>query len=400
MIQFSKSIEGFRNHVPVTQECSYLVTASTGLIPDFVYEGVRRYQDERYLKGGDSTWLYEDKTVGTLEMMERSKKAIGQMLGCDSTEIAFGQSATQMFTMVTEGIDYASDANVVTVGEGWIGNRFAWQKREREGLQVRYVKPVNGIITAEQIIEQCDEHTAAVTVNLVESATGYRVDIDALGTFCSEKHILLFVDAVQAAGVLSVDVKKSKIDFLVGNDYKWMMNFCGTGYAYIGAKVEPLIKHWGAGWMSDKDRFDTSKKYLELRSDAGKFEIGYPHADGIYGLGLVAMQYNLIGSEKIENYVCSLADYCRKRAENTQGISIAYGMPASGRCQIVLLSLESSLGITDDDFAKAGVIVPSLGEPDSSGRYRMRLSFHYYNNQEDVDRFFSVIERAQIRQER
>ena len=394
MINFSKSIEAFREHVPVTREWAYLITASTGLVPDFVYDGVRRYHEERYLKGGDSTWLYDGGTVGTLEMMERSKTAIGQMIGCDSSRIAFGQSATQMFSLVTAGIDYPRGSNVVTVGDGWIGNRFVWQKREREGLEVRYVMSENGMITAEQIMEQCDEHTAAVTVNLVESAAGYRVDIDALGTFCRERGILLFVDAVQAAGVLKIDIEKSHIDFLVGNDYKWLMNFCGTGYAYIGARVEPLIRHWGAGWMSDKDRFDTSKKYLELRSDAGKFEIGYPHADGIYGLGLAAMQYNLIGSEKIEDYVCSLADYCRERAESTQGVSVTYEMPAAGRCQIVLLSLEKSLDICDEDFKNAGVYAPSLGSPDVSGAYQMRLSFHYYNNREDVDRFFSVIERA------
>lgn len=394
MINFSNSLEDFRRHVPVAGQCAYLITASTGLIPDFIYDGVRRYHEERYRKGGDSTWLYEDGIVGTLEMMERSKAAIGEMIGCSSAQIAFGQSATQMFTMVTEGIDYDPGANVVTVGEGWIGNRFAWQKRESEGLEVRYVKAENGVITAEDLINQCDEHTAAVTVNLVESNTGYRVDIDKLGTFCTEHGILLFVDAVQAAGALSIDVKKSKIDFLVGNDYKWMMNFCGTGYAYIGPKVEPLIRHWGAGWMSDQDRFDTSKSHLQLRQDAGKFEIGYPHADGIYGLGLAAMQYNLLGKEQIETYVCSLAEECQKQAESIPGIHCTYNMPQEKRCQILLLSLEKSLSVSDEDFKKARVVVPAMEEKNSSGDRTMRLSFHYYNNREDIERFFSVIRQA------
>lgn len=120
MTDFSRDIDGFRAKVPVTKEWAYLITASTGLVPDFVYEGARRYMDARYLAGGDSVWEYPDAGVGTLEMMERSKRAIGTMLGCAPERICFGQSATQMFTMVTESIDYAPDANVVTVGEGWI----------------------------------------------------------------------------------------------------------------------------------------------------------------------------------------------------------------------------------------------------------------------------------------
>lgn len=392
MIDFSRSIEEFRSHVPATAEASYLLTASTGLIPDFVYQGVRRYMDDRYLRGGDSRWEYPDGDVGTLEMLDRSKSALGKMLGCDASHLTFGQSATQMFTMVTEGIDYPSEANVVTVGEGWIGNRFAWQKREANGLEVRYAKSENGLITAESLMALCDQRTAAITVNLVESDTGYRADIEKLGRFCRERGILLFVDATQAAGALKIDLSKTPIDFLVGNDYKWMMNFCGTGYAYLSDRVASLVSHWGAGWMSDTERFNTSKKHLTLREDAGRFEIGYPHADGIYGLGLVASQYALLGAEAIENYVCELASYCRECAARMPGVNICYDIPKDRESQILVLSFDDRFKITDDDFKKAKVVVPSLGVKDPSGNYRMRLSFHYYSNRSDVDRFFEVLE--------
>lgn len=394
MINFSKDIEGFRAHVPVTKDWAYLITASTGLIPDFVYEGVRRYMDDRYLKGGDSVWAYDDAETGTLGMMERAKAALGRMLGCPAEGIAFGQSATQLFTMVTEGIDYAPGANVVTPGAGWIGSRYAWQKREAEGLEVRYARPVDGLIRAEQLMELCDENTAAVTVNLVESDTGYLMDIKKLAAFCRERGILLFVDAVQAAGALKIDAAEWGADFLVGNDYKWMMNFCGTGYAYVGERVRSLVKHWGAGWMSDTERFNTGKARLELRPDAGRFEIGYPHADGIYGLGLAAAQYELLGAENVERCVRSLGDYCRERALGTPGAGLAYDIEPAACCQIAVVTLDASLGLRDEDFVNAKVFAPSLGAPDAEGRHRLRLSLHYYNNREDIDRFFAVVEAA------
>lgn len=394
MIDFAKTIETFREHVPAAEEQVYLLSASTGLVPDFVYDGVRRYLDDRYRRGGDSVWHYDDGDVGTLGMLQKSKEALGAILHCAPDCIAFGQSATQMFTMVTEGIDYPAGANLVTVGKGWIGNRYAWQKREAEGLSVRYVLPENGVVTAEQVIACCDEHTAAVTVNLVESTTGYRIDVNQLGTFCRQHGILLFVDAVQAVGALQVDIQRAGIDFLVGNDYKWMMNFCGTGYAYISPEVQKKIRHWGAGWMSDQDRFDTSKDHLELRKDAGRFEIGYPHADGIYGMGLVAMQAQLLGPEKVEAYVLGLADIFRQRVEETEGICCTYDIPQERRSQIVSVKIDDALHLTNEDFKAAGVAVPGLGKKSGSGESEMRLSFHYYNNQEDIDRFFAVIQAA------
>ena len=348
--------------------------------------------DDRYLRAGDSIWQYPDESVGTLGMMARSKQALADMLHCSADAIAFGQSSTQMFTLVTEGIEYSSDDNVVAIDKGWIGNRFAWQKKEDEGLEVRYAQPVDGALTVESITDLCDVHTRAVTVNLVESKTGYRMDITELGKFCREKGILLFVDAVQAAGVLEINIEESGIDFLVGNDYKWMMNFCGTGYAYIGSKVKDLIVHWGAGWMSDSDRFNTAKSRLTLREDAGRFEIGYPNADGIYGLGLAAMQYNLLGSKEIEAYVMGLADYFRERVSQTPGISIKYDFPENNRSQIVIAELGPDLSdITTESLRSAGI---DLQVPDTGSTRCVRFSFHYYNNREDIDRFFEALRRT------
>lgn len=389
MIDFSKSVEDFRKQVPVTDKWAYFETASTGLVPNVVYDGVRRYLDDRYLQGGDSVWHYDDADVGTLTMLQRSKEALGQMIHGNPERIAFGQSSTQMFTLVTEGIDYGTKDNVVTVDRGWIGNRFAWQKRESEGLEVRYAEPIDGAITPEQLMSLCDEHTRAVTVNLVESKTGYLMDMDKLAEMCRAQNLLLFVDGVQALGALQVDVERWGIDLLVGNDYKWMMNFCGTGYAYISERLQSLIRRWGAGWMSDSDRFNTNKEQLTLRPDAGRFEIGYPHADGIYGLGLAAMQNKRLGSEVVEKYVCDLAEDFSNRVEQTQDLRLAYNFQRENRCQIVCIKATKDCSVTNEMLEEAGVFA-HFSAPDEKGERSMRLSFHVYNNQEDLDRFFAV----------
>ena len=152
MVDFVKSIPELRARVPVTQQWAYFETASTGLVPDFVYDGVRRYMDARYHIGGNSVWEFPGTSVETLEMMQRSKAALGEMIHGAPDRITFGQSSTQLFTMVTEAVEYGPEDNVVAVDRGWIGNRFAWQKRQDEGLEVRYAVPENGAVTPEQLM--------------------------------------------------------------------------------------------------------------------------------------------------------------------------------------------------------------------------------------------------------
>lgn len=385
-----KEIQEFRKRFPVTDEWAYLETAGTGLIPDFVYEGVNRYQNDRHYKGGDSVWSCDGEEVGTLGMMEYSKRQIAALLNATPDEIAFGQSATQIFTLVTEGIDYPAKANVVAIDGGWIGNRFAWQKKENQGLEVRYAVPENGIVSAESIIALCDENTAAVTVNLVESVNGYRTDVDKIGEYCRANGILLFVDAVQALGALEVDVQKSKIDFLVGTNYKWMMGYCGGGFAYINKKLFERVTHWGAGWMSDSHRFDTSRKRLELRDDAGRFEIGYPDVQAIYALGLVAENNVKIGTKDIENYVMELANYCRAEIAKLDHVRLTFDIPDENLTQIISLTFDKDAEVTNESLKDAKVFA-HVSEPDEAGERVMRISFHYYNNKNDVDRFIAAI---------
>lgn len=51
------------------------------------------------------------------------------------------------------------------------------------------------------------------------------------------------------------------------------MHYCGKGFAYISDDLIYKLKNYGVGWMSDSDRFNVKKQFLELRDDAGRFEL-------------------------------------------------------------------------------------------------------------------------------
>ena len=235
---FLEQLERERARFPVLQNTAYLETAGTGLIPDYVYEGVKKYQDDRYLIGGDSRW---GEGKGTLTMIAEAKENLAKMINAFPEDLAFGNNSSQMFNLFVNGIGLKSGDNVVLAEGGWIGTRYAWQLQENYGVELRYVKPIKGVVTPQMLFEKCDSCTKAVSVNYVESTTGFRVDAAEIGAWCRRKGIWFAVDGVQALGILSVDVERDQIDFLVGNDYKWMMHYSGLGYAYIHPKLRESI---------------------------------------------------------------------------------------------------------------------------------------------------------------
>ena len=78
--------------------------------------------------------------------------------------------------------------------------------------------------------------------------------------------------------------------------------------------------------MSDSERFNTEKKHFEQRSDAGKYELGYPNAPGIRALGLVAERYASLGAQNVERRILDLTDYFYQRAKES-GIELLYEFP-------------------------------------------------------------------------
>ena len=386
---FLEQLERERARFPVLRNTAYLETAGTGLIPDYVYEGVKKYQDDRYLIGGDSRW---GEGKGTLAMIAEAKENLAKMINASPEDLAFGNNSSQMFNLFVNGIGLKSGDNVVLAEGGWIGTRYAWQLQENYGVELRYVKPIKGVVTPQMLFEKCDSCTKAVSVNYVESTTGFRVDAAEIGAWCRRKGIWFAVDGAQALGILSVDVERDQIDFLVGNDYKWMMHYSGLGYAYIHPKLREHLHHWGAGWMSDVDRFNTSKEHLVLRRDAGAYEQGYPTVSGIFALGMVAEHYLNLGGKHLENYMLDFVEKACEALEKIPGVSVWNKYERKNRSTIVVVLLSKELQVDQEKLDKARVAAHVQDGALYGADRSMRISFHYYNNWEDVKALCQAIQ--------
>jgi cysteine desulfurase/selenocysteine lyase len=381
-----------REHFPVTKKVAYFDTPTFGLIPDYVHEATKETQNYRY-ETGDYSFL----GASQYEMIDKSREIYARFLNCKASDIAFGLSASQMFSILSAGLPVRPGDNVVICDNSFLTIPYAFQCRKQDGLEIIYAKTVNGGISAEELCACADSDTRVIAINHVEGSSGFRMEMEKIGAFCKEQGIYLAVDAAQSAGAMMIDVERMNISFLVGTDYKWLCHYRGFGFAYVSPVLREHLIQRSAGWASDLERFNSSKMQLELHPDARRYEMGGLHNSGVYCVRLVIEHYMNLGKDDVQKYILDLVEYCYKKAEDCPFTSLAYRFAPENRSGIVVLNVPGNFKISTQRLKELQVIVPVNGglQPDRgnpSSDYSIRMGMHYYNNKDDIDKIFAAIE--------
>ena len=381
-----------RKNFPVATKVAYFNTPTFGLIPNYVHEATRDTQNYRY-ETGDHSFL----GFMQYEMIEKSREVFARLINCKASDIAFGLSASQMFSIFSAGLPIKSGDNVVVIDNSFITIPYAFQCREQDGLEIKYAKTIHGGISAEELCAKADANTRVIAVNHVEGSTGFRLEMEKIGAFCKKSGIYFAVDAAQSAGAMAIDVERMNISFLVGTDYKWLCHYRGFGFGYVSPALRDHLIQRSAGWASELERFNSSKMRLDLHPDARRYEMGGLHNSGVYCVRLVIEHYLELGKDDVQNYILDLVEYCYKKADACPFTSLAHPFAPENRSGIVVLHVPGKYRISTQQLKGRGVIVPVNGGllPDRGApnpNFSIRMGIHYYNNKADIDKFFAAIE--------
>ena len=110
---------------------------------------------------------------------------------------------------------------------------------ENEGCEVTLL-PVTpeGFVRPASVLAAIRPDTACVSIMTANNETGTVQDIAAIGQICRDKGILFHTDAVQAAGILPVDVERDSIDMMSVSAHKFN-GPKGVGFLYCRRNVHP-----------------------------------------------------------------------------------------------------------------------------------------------------------------
>lgn len=252
----------------------------------------------------------------------RCKALLAELIGSCEDEIAFTENVTFGINSAAGSLPLKKGDNVILCDREFPSNVYPWQSIERtKGVEARIVPNCEGGLTVDLLNEYADEKTKVVTVSSVEFADGFATNLEAIGNWCNEHHVFFVVDCAQSLGVMPMDVKRYKIDFLAGLSSKWLLGPFSTGFLYVRKELIPQLLPPFVGADSMKTSFDDEYKF-ELKDDASRFEGALPNAPGIAGLKSSLELMKSVGFDNIYDAAWNVSGYFIERLRRI-GIEVA-----------------------------------------------------------------------------
>ncbi len=362
-----------RQKYPATQSQAYLDTSTTGLFSKDTYEAMKAVLDKRHMDGVSITEYWE-----SWKEADEWRTVFAGMIGAQADEVFYGKDSSDMLNTFICGVDIPKGSNVLVPDISFPSTRNAWLNREKDGLQVRYLKNENGVVTTDQIIENMDKNTFAVSICSVEPSSGYHYEIKRLGELCRKKGIYLVVDATQSLGAMDLDVVEMQIDVMVTSTYKWLNNLFGFGVGYMRKALLDTIEPMHVGWTGVRDRMkDFTNLELVLHQGAQKFETGGLNWIGLKGLQSSVDTYMNLGKKDVETHILKLVDLLYGKMEEVKQVEIYPVLAVENRSGIVYLKLREGFTWNQDFFDERGVKLNMSGN-------KVRVGIHFYNNESDI----------------
>jgi cysteine desulfurase / selenocysteine lyase len=356
---------------PVTRRWAYFDHAAQAALPHRSAAVLRGWTDEQE-RDGVVGWDQREERV------EAVRDQIARLINADRDEIAFIHGTTQGIGIIAEGFPFRAGDSVVTAAEEYPSNIFPWMNLESRGVSVRLVESREGRIWPGDLAAAIDASTRVLAISHVEFASGFRNDLDALGEICRARGVALFVDAIQGLGALPIDVRKTPIDFLAADGHKWLLGPEGAGLLYIRRDWIERLRPIGVGWHSVVGSYNELHCPFELKRSGQRFEGGSWNMAGLLALGASVGLFLELGPDEVSRRVLDRAAGVRERARSA-GWHV-YGSSRSTDCSGIVVLERPGV-----DYRAAVAKLRQNGVIVSCRRGRLRVSPHFYNDDDDLD---------------
>ena len=153
------------------------------------------------------------------KLVSRSRETIAAVLGRDPSEVIFTSGSTESNNTAILGIrDFAQRTgrnHIITTAIEHKSVLEPLRFLESLGFSVDFVRPdESGRVSARDILGRVTERTCLVSVMSVNSETGIIQPVDEIGEELRRRHVLFHVDATQAFGKLSDEIRHLHYDLM------------------------------------------------------------------------------------------------------------------------------------------------------------------------------------------
>lgn len=360
----------------------YLDNSATTRIDDRVLEEMLPYLKNNY---GNASSLY---SLGreSKKAIEDARDKVAKFLNCKSSEIYFTSGGSESDNTAIKGIARANRKKGNHIITSKIEHRAVLETcktLEKEGFEITYLDVDRyGRVDVEKLKSVIRKDTILISIMYANNEIGTIQDIEKIGKIARENGIYFHTDAVQAVGILDIDVEKQNIDSLSLSAHKFY-GPKGIGVLYVKKDIK-------------------FEKFIDGGHQERNKRAGTENVANIVGLAK-ALEIATESLQAHKNKISSLRDYfesnLKSKIENvTINGDIENRLPGNSNIsflgvngQDLLLNLDMlGICVSSGSACTSGSIDPShvltaIGLDEEKAKSSIRISIGKYNTKEDID---------------
>jgi len=359
-----------RKEFPLLDHKTYLNSGSYGALANDVKAAFEQYMADRVLVGANwDAWVAKNESVRAL---------VAKLLRAAPDEIAVTASVSAGLNALASALQFSGSRRKIVVSDfEFPTNAQIWHAQEPRGARVVHVPlSPDGLIPLGHFAKAIDEQTQLVAITHVCYRNGARLDIPGIVRLARAKGAKVLLDCYQSVGSLDIDVKALDLDFAAGGMLKYLLGTAGIGFLYVRADLIESLVPTNSGWFAQQDVAAMDITANRPALNARRFEAGTPAVVNCYASEAGLKILLAVGLAAIEKRVQALTHDCMQRLAEIDWPSITPAQPERRGATVAIPSRAAAQ--LSAELLKRDIVT-------SSRDNNVRASFHYYNNEEDID---------------
>lgn len=374
----SLDVTAIRQEFPLLQTKTYLNTCSYGVLSRTVERAFQAYLQARHTHG--SHWQQWAGQVETL------RAALARLLRCPPADISLSSCLSESVNALASSLDLTGRRHTIVVTDfDFPTTSQIWLAQQRRGARITRARAdASGVaIPIDHFDQLIDERTALVSLPWVCYRNGVKLDIEPIIKLAHERGARVLVDAYQAVGTLPLAAPETAADFITGGCLKYLLGTAGMAYMYVRDSEHGAESPTATGWFAQEDVSAMDIYHHQPARNARRFESGTPNISAAYactaGVELL-LSYGLEAVHaQIENLTARIAAGVAQRGWQL----VTPAAPKQHGAMMAIASTDAPALV--QALADDGIVV---SERDGN----VRVSPHFYNNEDDIDALFGSLE--------
>ncbi len=371
----------WRSDFPILERTVYMISNSLGAMPRGVGDSLADYARTwatRGVRAWEERWW---------EMALQVGDKVGAIVGAPAGSIAMHPNVTTAEAVVLSCFEPRGDRRrIVCPAMDFPSMIYLYRAHQALGFELSLVPAEPDFsIRTDRFLDAIDDRTLIVALSHVLFRSSYVMDVAPIVERAHRHGAVVVLDTFQSAGIIPLDVTALDVEFATGGCLKWLCGGLGNAFLYTRPDVLKRVRPRFSGWLARSSPFEFDIDDERLREDAMRMMNGTPTIPTFYaavpGLDIIRQVSVDRIREKSKRMTAHLLDLVDRHGWRT----------------VTSRDPERVAGTVAIDVPDAHAVATTLNARDFVVDFRpgvgVRVSPHFYNTFEEIDRLVEEIAR-------